>query len=121
YLWIYDIDLQQANRQTLDQHHANSPASLLSGSITTLQNRFTVAKINKNQPGDWFKLQPKTPSDLFKWIQLHFIKGQLVDMNLFDNLGQLSSFTFTKVTTNLNLSSSLFNFSLPKTVDAVIN
>src|SRR5258708_6431935 len=48
YLWVYDKDLQQATRQAFNKNNANSPASLLSGSVETLQQRFSVTQLHKS-------------------------------------------------------------------------
>lgn len=121
YLWIYDVDLQQATKQRMDVSKSNSPASLLSGSVSNLENRFVVSQMKKADPGQWFELKPKTDKDLFNWIQLHFIDNKLVEMHLFDNLGQLSTFAFTDVQVNPKLSKNTFVFEVPKGVDVVEN
>jgi outer membrane lipoprotein carrier protein len=121
YLWIYDVDLQQATKQRMDSSKSNSPASLLSGSVSNLENRFTVSQMKKADPGQWFELKPRENKDLFNWIQLHFIDNKLVEMHLLDNLGQLSTFAFTQVEVNPNLPKNTFVFQAPKGVDVVDN
>ncbi len=56
YLWIYDVDLEQATRQKINKANANSPAWLLSGSVTQIQQRFVVKEINGSGGGQWFEL-----------------------------------------------------------------
>ncbi len=120
YIWIYDKDLQQASRQNLDSSNANSPASLLSGSVEDLENRFNVTTMDKGA-GEWFQLTPKNNNDLFKSIQLHFSNGKLVDMQLQDNLGSHTNFHFQNVVINPSLSPSLFKFTKPKGVEIIKN
>src|SRR3990167_4745124 len=43
-LWVYDVDLKQATKQTI-QHSAINPAKLLSGDTNTLLKQFTVHMI----------------------------------------------------------------------------
>lgn len=122
YIWIYDKDLQQASRRNLDTSNANSPASLLSGSVQDIENRFDVATVdNAKGAGQWFQLTPKNKGDLFKSIQLHFNNGKLVDMRLQDNLGSHTDFHFQNVVINPNLSPSLFKFTKPKGVEIIKN
>lgn len=120
-LWIYDEDLQQATRQKMDKNQANSPAWLLSGSVQALEDRFQVYRVKKGEPGQWFQLKSDNQKDLFKWIQLHFVNDTLTEMQLFDNLGQLSKFVFNDIKINPNLSANVFQFSPPKGVDVVEN
>jgi outer membrane lipoprotein carrier protein len=121
FLWIYDEDLEQATKQKLDKNQANSPAWLLSGSVTSLEDRFLIYRVKKGEPGEWFQLKPDNQKDLFKWIQLHFVQGNLTEMQLYDNLGQLSKFVFTNIKINPNLPNNVFQFSPPKGVDVVEN
>lgn len=120
YLWVYDIDLSQATHQKLDKNKLNSPASLLSGSVTDLKSRFSVKQLTSD-PTPSFRLVPKTPGDLFQWIELSFNDKKLVQMRMSDNLGSLSVFQFNDVKINPSLSSSLFQFKAPKGVDVIQN
>lgn len=119
YLWIYDIDLSQATRQKFDKNKANSPASLLSGSVENLKSRFNVIHIGRND--DSYRLTPKAASDLFKWIELRFTDKKLTHMQLSDSLGSLSTFEFKDIQLNPNLDSFLFQFKAPKGVDIIQN
>jgi len=92
YLWIYDIDLEQATRQKLDTDNASG-----------------------------FRLKPKGNSDMFQWIELYFVNNKLVSMRLFDNLGVLTNFHFSNVQLNPSLNSSLFKFKAPKNVEIIKN
>lgn len=120
-LWIYDKDLAQATHQKLDQS-SNSPALLLSGSIDSLQSRFTINyPKNENAPGQWFMLKPKNKNDMFQWVELRFVKGSLADMRLYDNLNTLTDFHFSKVKINPPLDASTFKFKAPKGVEVLKN
>lgn len=120
FLWIYDMDLAQVTRQKLSAANANSPAYLLSGSVKALQKRFVISKMNKSgNAGVWFRLKPRAKSDLFQWIELHFVNNQLVGMQMTDSLGQLSAFTFTNIKINPPMAPTLFKFTAPKGVDVI--
>lgn len=121
YLWVYDVDLQQATRQKQDQGNTNSPASLLSGTVQDLQNRFGVTQLTKPGAGEWYQLKPIAKNDLFQSIELHFVDGKLANMRLFDNLGSLTTFDFTQVKVNPNLDRKLFVFKAPKGVEVIKN
>ena len=121
FLWIYDVDLEQATQQRLNQTQANSPAMLLSGSIGLLKVQFNVSRIKKQGTGERFRLTPKSNEDMFQWIELQFIDGKLAGMRLMDNLGSESLFTFTNVRINPHLSNRLFIFKAPSNVDVITN
>lgn len=122
YLWIYDADLQQATRQTLDINNANSPALLLSGSIADLQHRFLITQLSESDELIGFHLKPKSDQDLFNWIELYFSKNnQLTKMLLKDHLGALNTFYFTHVKINPKLNKALFTFKAPKGVEIIYN
>lgn len=121
YLWVYDVNLNQATRQKIDKTQTDSPASLLSGSIADLQAQFTVDYLQRSGPGVWFKLVTKSESDVFKVkaIELHFVDNVLANMDLYDNLGQFTKFSFNQTKMNPALSPALFKFVPPKGVDIV--
>lgn len=120
-LWIYDKDLAQATQQKLDQS-SNSPALLLSGSIESVQSRFNVSYPgNETAPGKWFMLKPKDKNDMFQWVELRFVNGNLADMRLYDNMNTLTDFHFSKVKINPPLNESMFKFKAPKGVEVIKN
>lgn len=116
-IWVYDADLQQASKQVMDASQNTNPASLLSGSITDLQQRFVISPLDKKDGAQWFELKPIAKEDMFQWIQLRFQNGALTEMILSDNLGQQSIVDFSQVKTNISLDSSLFQFKPPKGTD----
>ena len=119
YLWTYDAALAQATKQRLNPAKNNNPASLLSGSVASLQQRFYVTETGNTKTGQWFQLKPKAKNDLFRYIELHFQNNQLNEMKLSDNLGQLSTFIFSNIQINTNLDQKLFQFAPPKAVDVI--
>lgn len=121
YLWIFDQDLEQATRQAMDKDNANSPASLLSGSIESLENRFNVKQLKASSQSQTYQLKPNNQHDLFKWIELTFTAGKLSSMKLSDNTGSLTEFQFHNVKVNPSLSKSLFQFKPPKGVEVIKN
>ncbi len=121
YLWVYDKDLQQATRQAMDKNNANSPASLLSGSVETLENRFNVKQLKATAQTQSYQLRPNSQHDLFKWIELTFIADKLSSMKLADNTGSITDFHFQNVKMNPSLSNNLFHFKPPKGVEVIKN
>jgi outer membrane lipoprotein carrier protein len=121
YVWIYDVDLEQATRQKADTNNDSNPASLLSGSTQSIERRFDVSDVQRPGKEKWFKLVPKDNSDIFQWIELGFVDGKLSTMKLNDRLGTLSIFSFSNVRINPSLKADLFNFQAPKGVEVLKN
>jgi outer membrane lipoprotein carrier protein len=115
-IWIYDKDLAQITKQRQNTS-ANAPGLLLSDSVDQLAKRFRIEAMNNNPSA--FKLIP-VQRDLFQSVVLAFSpNGQLQQMILHDNLGQITQIDFTNVTVNNSLSANLFHFQPPPGVDVV--
>ena len=109
-LCVYDVDLAQATQQPLTEETNINPASLLSGSIKDLNQKVTITIVSSND-GMTFQLVPKRKKDLnFNWLRLRFIKNQLVEMIVFNNLNEESIFQFNQIKMNAPLSIQLFEF-----------
>lgn len=119
-LWIYDVDLEQATKQSLskDKH---SPAILLSGSTAALEDRFTIVDSKEEGDSSVFKLKPKQDHDMIQLIELQFENKKLSQMSVIDNLGQKNVFYFSNVKVNPALSANLFQFHAPHGVDIIKN
>jgi outer membrane lipoprotein carrier protein len=113
-LWVYDVELQQATKQRLNNRRALSPAELLSGSVADLQRQFIISYQN-----GIFSLQPKSRNEMFQQVQLKFVNDQLRSLRFLNNLGQTSQLQFSDIRINAPLNPGLFHFTPPKGVDVV--
>jgi len=120
YLWIYDVDLEQATRQSLNKD-VHSPAILLSGSSQAIEQRFTLIHSERKGQNSIFQLKPKNNQDLVQQVELKFTHDKLSEMSVMDSLGQKNTFQFTDVKLNPSLPNSLFQFKAPKGVDIIKN
>jgi outer membrane lipoprotein carrier protein len=125
-VWLYDVDLAQVTRQSLQNtNEEGNPAQLLSGDNTSLRNTFKVMRLAADSSLDadnkCFTLQPKNKNNIYHRINLCFSGDKLSNMVMEDNLGQRSKFVFSKVVINTNLAASLFVFVPPKGVDVIDN
>lgn len=105
-LWVYDVDLAQASKQTLGQQGL-SPAVLLSSSVNDLAQKFTVHKL-KNQE---FELIPKQGKSNFPSIRLLFVDNKLTTLQMKNSLGQNNVFDFNNIIINQPLSAKWFEFT----------
>ncbi|ACJ20258.1 outer membrane lipoprotein chaperone LolA [Coxiella burnetii] len=118
-LWVYDVDLSQATQQPLAQKTNINPASLLSGSVKDLKQKFTIT-ISPTSDAATFQLVPRLGKSLnFNWIRLKFSKKQLTEMTVLNNLDERSIFQFSQIKVNAPLSSTLFEFKPSRGIDVV--
>ena len=116
-LWVYDIDLKQATEQKI-QNSAINPAKLLSGDTHALLNNFDVRMI-PHQNVLVFQLMPKKPNQQFRSVSMSFVNDKLSAMQIENSLQQTTTFSFSNVKLNENLSPSLFKFKAPNGVDVL--
>ncbi len=120
-LWVYDIDLEQATEQTLDKKVGNVPGIILSGDPESLTEHFVIQEeTGEGIKFERFLLTPTDEAALFNKMILEFDGDKLVTMEFEDNLGQKTWVQFKKVILNNKLEDKLFQFSLPKGIDLVI-
>lgn len=119
-VWIYDPDLQQATKQTLDKQVGNTPALLLSGDSKKIAQTFTVTQENKTSANvRIFHLSPKDKDAVFERLTVSFNQQTLYAMQLKDSLGQKTDIFFSQMQVNGKIAPSLFQFTPPKEVDVI--
>ncbi|MBS0351403.1 MAG: outer membrane lipoprotein chaperone LolA [Proteobacteria bacterium] len=106
-VWIYDVDLAQATRQSLSKRGFNA-AQLLTEPATELSKKFTIS-----EEDGWFKLTPNKTDKGFKAAFLKFQNNQLVALKIINQLNQTNLFTFSQIQINPKLNTGLFNFKAP--------
>lgn len=111
-LCVYNVDLAQEVIYPIMGKTNINPASLLSGSINDLNQKFSIAIALLNDGnGVVFHLLPKRGQGLnFNSLCLKFVKNQLVEMIVFNNLNEKSIFQFNRIKMNVPLSIQLFKF-----------
>jgi len=126
-VWDFDKDLDQVTVQKLDKGQTRAPIYFLTGDVSSLDKDFTIRKLSsKNgtclQGSDTcFELKPKREEGSFQWIRLGFKAKILNEMQVLDQLGQLSDFIFKDVQLNKDIPVSQFRFTPPKGVDVLQN
>jgi outer membrane lipoprotein carrier protein len=116
-VWIYDPDLQQATRQTLDAQMSNTPALLLSGNAAQIMKSYKVTQPNSALPN--FVLYPRAKDGVFESLAIRFEANVPVQMVLSDSLGQQTTVNFTDIKVNPAIASSQFEFVPPKGADVI--
>ncbi|MBW5802324.1 outer membrane lipoprotein chaperone LolA [Coxiella endosymbiont of Ornithodoros amblus] len=118
-LWVYDVDLSQATQQPLAKETNINPAALLSGSVKDLKQKFTIT-VSSTPDTATFQLVPHLGKSLnFNWIRLKFLKKQLTEMTVLNNLDERGIFQFSQIKVNAPLSSTLFAFKPSRGIDVL--
>lgn len=116
-LWIFDKDLEQATKQSVDNQVGNTPALLLSGDPSKIDKNFKVTQPYSTK--NYYVLYPKSSDASFKSLSMSFSGGKPVMMVLNDTLGQTTSIKFSNIKLNPTINSSQFKFTPPKGVDII--
>lgn len=117
-VWIYDPDLQQAVRQSLDDQVANTPALLLSGNTNQIMNAYRITQPDRAKT--YYTLYPKNRDGAFQSLTISFGVNKAPSlMILEDSLGQTTQVRFSNVKLNPTIPASTFNFTPPKGTDII--
>ncbi|WP_151753143.1 outer membrane lipoprotein chaperone LolA [Acinetobacter soli] len=117
-VWIYDPDLQQAIRQSLDEQVANTPALLLSGNTSQIMQSYRVTQPDRSKT--YYTLYPKDSEGAFQSLTISFGANKAPSlMILQDSLGQTTYVRFNNVKLNAAIPTSTFNFTPPKGTDII--
>lgn len=121
-IWIYDADLEQVSIKNMDNRLSETPALLLGGDVSAIDEDFMISKVDGGK-GVLFILQPKDSSQLFDSLEVRFNTSQtpsvLTDMVIRDASGQITSIQFYNVQNNPELKDDLFRFDPPAGVDVI--
>ena len=117
-VWVYDPDLQQAVRQTLDEQVANTPALLLSGNTQLIMQAYRITQPDSKKLS--FTLYPKLKDGAFQSLSISFAANKAPSsMVLQDSLGQTTTVKFLNSVVNGTIPASVFNFTPPKGTDII--
>lgn len=117
-VWLYDPDLEQVTIQTLDQRLTHTPALLLSGDVSAINENFKVSHKEAGEVVD-FTLEPTANDTLFDSLRLSFRNGIINDMQMIDGVGQRTNILFHGVKLNEPLKADLFTFEIPEGTDVI--
>lgn len=115
-LWVYDVDLEQVTVKKQEKGVGGTPALFLSGYDDTVARDFNVIELSQ---GTSYELHAKSGKENYQRVILVFKGEALGRIEFFDQLGQHTTVSLTRVKTNPKLAASLFQFKAPKGVDVV--
>ncbi|MDR3441419.1 MAG: outer membrane lipoprotein chaperone LolA [Legionella sp.] len=117
-IWVYDNDLEQVTVKLQKKGLGGTAALFLSGYDDTVTRDFSVVQSGS---GDdlTFDLKSKSTKAGFQRIKLMFHQSSLTGLELFDQLGQVTTVKLSQAKLNPKLAAALFQFKPPKGVDVV--
>lgn len=117
-IWLYDPDLEQVTIQKMDKRLSHTPALLLSGDVSQLQENFNIEWSEGSSVVD-FTLTPKEADSMFDNLRVSFSDGVINDMQMSDPVGQRTNILFRNVQLNQPLDDAQFTFDVPDGVDVI--
>jgi outer membrane lipoprotein carrier protein len=116
-LLIYDKDLEQLIQRKVDRQQLNSPAILLSSSMTNMEHAFKITQIGDSAKMITFILHPINGDDGYQWLKFLFKDKILNSIHCKNNLGQEIIIKFTKIKVNSKIDRRCFKFNPPPHTD----
>jgi outer membrane lipoprotein carrier protein len=117
-IWSYDLDLAQVTVKPQAQALANTPALLLAGS-TSAMNEFEYDGSFEDGGLTWVRMRPVNTDSGFRRLELAFSDRILTRMVFFDNLEQTTRVSLSNVVINESIDPAQFRFVAPDGVDIV--
>lgn len=117
-IWSYDVDLEQVTVKPQADALANTPALLLGGSNTAMEQFEYQGSVSEDGM-TWVKLAPVNTDSGFKRVELAFVGQRLQQMVFFDNLEQTTFVALDNVAVNEPIDAGRFEFVVPADVDVV--
>lgn len=119
HIWIYDPDMEQVTVRQQSLEEQNSPLALLID-IGQMERQFKVTEGGQGQGLAWLELSPRKPEEApFERARLGFGPAGLVQMEMFDGLGQRTVMGFSTWKRNPAFAPGTFTFVKPEGVDQI--
>ncbi|MDR1367670.1 MAG: outer membrane lipoprotein chaperone LolA [Candidatus Accumulibacter sp.] len=117
-IWMYDPDLNQATFKSAEAAFSGTPAALLIGGKSALDEAFHLREIDSGKDAlEWLEAKPKTQESGFEKIRIGFSGNYLAAMEIHDNFGQTTSLRFSRVEYNPAIEPALLIFTPPDGTD----
>ncbi len=111
-LWVVEDDLNHVTRFYQKLALKGSPARLLLGT-DSLDKEFNIVELGERQGLQWLELSPKDKDRDILRVLVAFKGDQLLKLELTDQFGQISRFSFFEIKRNPKLDDSLFAYDPP--------
>jgi len=117
-VWIYDPDLKQVTVKKVGNALSGTPAAILFGD-NALEKSFKLREAGERDGLEWLEATPKGSDSGFEKLLFGFAGNDLKAMELFDNFGQTTTLSFSKIERNPQVAPALLRFTPPAGVDVL--
>lgn len=115
-LWTYDVEVDQATVEAVDERLQQTPFLLLSGDIEAIRANFKVYEPVINGKQQRFTLSPLDTLASYDNVVLRFDDKILKGMSWTNSLDEKNNIEFSKIRFNQKLPDNLFTFIAPEGV-----
>jgi outer membrane lipoprotein carrier protein len=117
-VWVYDPDLEQVTVRKVENQPINNPARLLSGDLQDIKATYQV-DVHSRADELEYRLVPRAKDSSYRYVELVFVKEQLVGLNFQDKLDQQTHIEFTQIHQNTHIPVNIFEFIPPEGTDVI--
>mgnify|MGYP005988655087 CR=1 FL=1 len=118
-IFVYDLDLEQVTRRSLDNALSQIPSLSLVESKATVDEHFEVFDVGVTDGVSWVALKPKDPDAGFNQIMVGFENAVISAISMLDVLGNETRLDLRGVELNAQLEMDVFEFTVPEGVDVL--
>ena len=111
---IFDPDLEQLTRSSIDESQENSVAGILMSPSKDLLEEFDVTR-----KASVFFLIPRREDAEFQEIQIEFQNDQIQSFTILDHFDSTSKFQFSNIRMNEEIASETFEINVPPETEIV--
>lgn len=115
-VWLFDKELDQISHRSQSAVLEGTPAQLFS-ETGPLERHFTITDSEERDGLTWVELVPNDEESQFTSISVALMDSQLKRMELIDQFGQVTLFSFSAIERNPSLDEKLFVFNPPPAID----
>lgn len=119
-VWIFDPDLEQVTVREIGDSLGATPAGLLAGSESAL-DELEIVGVARDGLLDWVQVLSRDGEAEFSAVVLGFDDGRLAELEFVDRLDQTTRIVFDALTLNESIDNQRFAFEPPDGVDVIGN
>lgn len=116
WVWIYDLELEQVTRKSMDQALGSTPALILD-SRAAVDAHYAIRELGEREGLLWVALQPLDGEVEYEAVRLGFDSAGLSRMELEDSFGQTTRLRLYDQRLDVALEPERFVFRPPPGVD----
>ena len=114
---MYDPDLEQATKRSLQDALLQVPTLVLVNDHSALEALFDISDYGVTDGQSWVALKPKSEDAAYRQLMLGFEEGTLASINLLDGLGNETRLSLTEVEDQAEIAAEVFVFQPSESTD----